>query len=174
MERLNAKMVNVTKRPVKVMQFGEGNFLRAFVDYMLDIANEKTDFNGSVVLVKPITFGSLETDTLYKLSEETPPNGYAIITKDIFFALRPSGNTVSLRFYDAAGHEIAAPSGVAGEYITGSHLLTLTVKNLRGYELPSTGSSAMFIHILCGLPLILAPLVYGIGLRRKHERRSRK
>ena len=121
-----------------------------------------------------ITFGNLETDTLYKLSEENPPNGYAIITKDIFFALRPSGNTVSLRFYDAAGHEIAAPSGVAGEYVTGSHLLTLTVKNLRGYELPSTGSSAMFIHILCGLPLILAPLVYGIGLRRKHERRSRK
>ena len=60
MERLNAKMVNVTKRPVKVMQFGEGNFLRAFVDYMLDIANEKTDFNGSVVLVKPISFGSLD------------------------------------------------------------------------------------------------------------------
>ena len=32
----------------KVMQFGEGNFLRAFVDYMIDIANEKGVFDGSV------------------------------------------------------------------------------------------------------------------------------
>ena len=35
--------IQVTKqpRPIKAVQFGEGNFLRAFVDYMLDIANEK-------------------------------------------------------------------------------------------------------------------------------------
>ena len=30
-----------------VIQFGEGNFLRAFVDYMIDIANEKGVFDGS-------------------------------------------------------------------------------------------------------------------------------
>lgn len=59
MERLNAQLLPAPERPVRVLQFGEGNFLRAFVDYMLDIANEKTDFNGSVVLVKPISFGSL-------------------------------------------------------------------------------------------------------------------
>lgn len=47
-------------RPVKVLQFGEGNFLRAFVDYMLDIMNEKGAFDGGIVLVKPIPFGSLE------------------------------------------------------------------------------------------------------------------
>ncbi len=60
MDRLNAAMIPAQQRPVKVLQFGEGNFLRAFVDYFIDIANEKTDFNGSVVLVKPITFGSLD------------------------------------------------------------------------------------------------------------------
>ena len=60
MDRLNAAMFPAEKRPVKVLQFGEGNFLRAFVDYFIDIANEQTDFNGSVVLVKPITFGSLD------------------------------------------------------------------------------------------------------------------
>lgn len=48
------------RRPVRVLQFGEGNFLRAFVDYMIDIANEKADFNGNVVLVKPISFGNLD------------------------------------------------------------------------------------------------------------------
>ena len=49
-----------TARPIRVVQFGEGNFLRAFVDYMLDILNEKTDFNGSIAIVKPISYGSLE------------------------------------------------------------------------------------------------------------------
>ena len=43
--------------PEKVMQFGEGNFLRAFVDYFFDIANEKAGFNGKVVLVQPIAQG---------------------------------------------------------------------------------------------------------------------
>ena len=33
--------------PEKVMQFGEGNFLRAFVDYFFDVANEKADWNGN-------------------------------------------------------------------------------------------------------------------------------
>lgn len=60
MQRLQASIAPAPERPVKVLQFGEGNFLRAFVDYFIDIANEKTDFNGSVVLVKPISFGSLD------------------------------------------------------------------------------------------------------------------
>ena len=49
METLNYKVLSETgyngyilkDAPVKVMQFGEGNFLRAFVDYFYDIANEK-------------------------------------------------------------------------------------------------------------------------------------
>jgi len=36
------------KRPVRVLQYGEGNFLRAFADWKIDILNEKTDFNGNV------------------------------------------------------------------------------------------------------------------------------
>lgn len=60
MELLNKKKTGKVERPVKVLQFGEGNFLRAFVDYMIDIANEKGAFDGDIVLVKPIEFGSLE------------------------------------------------------------------------------------------------------------------
>ena len=60
MDRLNASLAPAPSRPVRVLQYGEGNFLRAFVDYFIDIANEKTDFNGSVVLVKPIAFGNLD------------------------------------------------------------------------------------------------------------------
>ena len=44
-------------RKEKVIQFGEGGFLRGFVDWMLQIANENTDFNGSVVVVQPIKNG---------------------------------------------------------------------------------------------------------------------
>ena len=60
MNRLNAALSPAPVRPVKVLQFGEGNFLRAFVDYFIDIANEQTGFDGSVVLVKPIAFGNLD------------------------------------------------------------------------------------------------------------------
>ncbi len=39
--------------PEKILQFGEGNFLRAFAEYFIDILNEKTGFQGKVVVVKP-------------------------------------------------------------------------------------------------------------------------
>ena len=45
------------KAPEKVMQFGEGNFLRAFVDDFFDIANEKAGWNGKAALVQPIAQG---------------------------------------------------------------------------------------------------------------------
>lgn len=44
-------------RKEKVIQFGEGNFLRGFVDWILQTLNENTDFNGSVVVVQPIENG---------------------------------------------------------------------------------------------------------------------
>ena len=43
--------------PEKVLQFGEGNFLRAFVDYWFDVSNEKAGWNGKCVLVQPIPQG---------------------------------------------------------------------------------------------------------------------
>ncbi len=60
MELLNKTKTGKVERPVRVLQFGEGNFLRAFVDYMIDIANEQGKFDGDIVLVKPIEFGSLD------------------------------------------------------------------------------------------------------------------
>ena len=72
----------VTERksyPIKVVQFGEGNFLRAFVDYMIDVANEKGVFGGSIAIVKPIAFGSVaafkEQDCLYTVILRGKENG---------------------------------------------------------------------------------------------------
>ena len=49
--------VSKPQSPVKVLQFGEGNFLRAFVDWIIDLLNEKGDFNGSVMMVQPLAKG---------------------------------------------------------------------------------------------------------------------
>lgn len=41
----------------KIIQFGEGGFLRGFADWMIQIANEKAGFDGKVVVVQPIEQG---------------------------------------------------------------------------------------------------------------------
>lgn len=60
MERLSKANTNKKQRPIKVLQFGEGNFLRAFTDYMIDVANEQGKFDGDIVLVKPRAHGSID------------------------------------------------------------------------------------------------------------------
>jgi tagaturonate reductase len=53
-QKLNNKIYqDYTSYPEKVLQFGEGNFLRGFIDWQIQVLNEKTDFNGSVVVVQP-------------------------------------------------------------------------------------------------------------------------
>ncbi len=47
--------------PVKVVQFGEGNFLRAFVDWMIDEMNQKADFDAAVRIIQPLPSGMGET-----------------------------------------------------------------------------------------------------------------
>jgi len=42
-----------------------------------------------------------------------------------------------------------------------------------GPELPSTGSAARLMYVLCGIGIMLGSLVYGIGSRCKRERRMR-
>lgn len=54
MKKLNKTTVEKVERPVKILQFGEGNFLRAFVDWQIDIANEKGVMNAGVAIVQPI------------------------------------------------------------------------------------------------------------------------
>ena len=48
---------NKTVRPIKVIQFGEGGFLRGFADWMIHKMNQATDFNGNVAVVQPIEAG---------------------------------------------------------------------------------------------------------------------
>lgn len=58
MKKLNRKQAKLTQRPPeRILQFGGGNFLRGFVDWMVDILNKESLFNGSVVIVKPTASG---------------------------------------------------------------------------------------------------------------------
>ncbi len=50
---------------------------------------------------------------------------------------------------------------------------TVTVKNYAGYELPETGGTGTTLFTLGGLLILAATLVYGYGLRRRQERRTR-
>ncbi len=68
--------------PEKVLQFGEGNFLRAFVNYWFDLANEKAGWNGKCVLVQPIAPGLAkminEQEGLYTLYLRGSQNGQKV------------------------------------------------------------------------------------------------
>lgn len=57
LKTLSRSQVLSKNRPVRILQFGEGNFLRAFADWIVDILNEKTDFNGNIQVVQPIPHG---------------------------------------------------------------------------------------------------------------------
>ncbi|GKW13564.1 altronate oxidoreductase [Pectobacterium carotovorum subsp. carotovorum] len=54
MQTLNRRNFPGRQHPDRVIQFGEGNFLRAFVDWQLDLLNEHTDLDAGIVIVRPI------------------------------------------------------------------------------------------------------------------------
>ncbi len=72
MKSLNRKNVIAKQYPERIIQFGEGNFLRAFVDWIVWNMNEKADFNSSIVVVQPIERGMVDMlndqDCLYHLN----------------------------------------------------------------------------------------------------------
>ncbi|RAU37855.1 tagaturonate reductase [Enterobacter sp. ECC-175] len=54
MNTLNRRDFPGALYPERIIQFGEGNFLRAFIDWQIDLLNEHTDLNAGVVVVRPI------------------------------------------------------------------------------------------------------------------------
>jgi len=69
---LNSRTAPKSYAPERIIQFGEGNFLRCFVDWIIYKMNRKTDFNGSVVVVQPIEHGMVDwlngQDCLYHVN----------------------------------------------------------------------------------------------------------
>lgn len=83
MEHLNRGLVkDLQVYPEKVLQFGEGNFLRGFVDWQIDVMNKQGNFNGSVVVVQPRGQEKIEKlnaqDGLYTLYLQGMKEGKAV------------------------------------------------------------------------------------------------
>src|SRR5690606_36930824 len=71
-EKLNRKHIGEKENlPIKILQFGEGNFLRAFVGYAIQELNKKADFKAGIAVVQPIDKGLVtmlnDQDGLYTL-----------------------------------------------------------------------------------------------------------
>ena len=82
MKELNKQTAEKKQRPERIIQFGEGNFLRAFIDWIIWNMDEKTDFNSDVVVVQPIAKGMVEMlnkqDCLYHVNLQGLENGKAV------------------------------------------------------------------------------------------------
>ncbi len=69
MKPLNANNAQKQNLPIKVIQFGEGNFLRAFTNWMIDIMNTDHEYNHGVAIVQPIKTGMVnvlqDQDNMY-------------------------------------------------------------------------------------------------------------
>ena len=112
MEKLNYKVLKesgyegyiLENAPEKVMQFGEGNFLRAFVNYWFDLANEKAGWNGKCCLVQPIAPGLAkminEQEGLYTLYLRGSEKGRKVDDKRVI-----SSVSRCLNPYEAEGFE---------------------------------------------------------------------
>lgn len=87
MERLNRTTAQAARYPDKVIQFGEGNFLRAFVDWIIWKMDKSAGFNGGVVVVQPIERGMVdalnEQDGLYHLNLQGIDKGQAVDSIDL-------------------------------------------------------------------------------------------
>ena len=79
MKQLNRTNVQANKYPERIIQFGEGNFLRAFVDWIIYNMNQKAEFNSSVVIIQPLENGMVnmlnEQDGLYHVNLQGLQNG---------------------------------------------------------------------------------------------------
>ena len=113
MEKLNYAVLKksgytgyiLEKAPEKVMQFGEGNFLRAFVDYWFDMSNEKVGWNGKCVLVQPIAPGLAklinDQEGLYTLYLRGRENGEKVDRKRVISSVSRCLNPYEAEGFDA-------------------------------------------------------------------------
>src|SRR5690554_2232272 len=97
MKLLNRQNANITSdRPIKVLQFGTGNFLRGFVDWVIDILNEKTDFHGDVQIVQPhgrLPAAELQAqEGLFHVITRGLQNAEVVETERLITSVRPAIN----------------------------------------------------------------------------------
>ncbi len=87
MKSLNRQHVDAAEYPERIVQFGEGNFLRAFANWIVHKMNKTANFNSGVAVVQPIENGLVnilnEQDGLYTLYLNGIKNGNSISEHEI-------------------------------------------------------------------------------------------
>ncbi len=86
--KLNRENLGLKKKlPIKVIQFGEGNFLRAFVESAFQELNKHCDLNAGIAVVQPIDKGMVsmlnDQDGLYTLFTKGIKNGSEVEEKEL-------------------------------------------------------------------------------------------
>lgn len=85
-----------TALPIKIVQFGGGNFMRGFTDYVINKLNKETDFKGGIVNLQATPNGSIqkmeEQDNLYTLFSRGIKKGEIIDEKQVISAIQKSIN----------------------------------------------------------------------------------
>jgi len=94
-EKLNRENSDLTEKlPIKFLQFGEGNFLRAFVDYLIDKMNKEAGFNAGVAVVQPTQGGLVdmleEQNNLYTLFVRGVKKGQIVDDQSVISAIQRS------------------------------------------------------------------------------------
>ncbi|MDD3322385.1 MAG: tagaturonate reductase [Paludibacter sp.] len=97
MEKLNRQTANITTSyPERIIQFGEGNFLRAFIDWIVYNMNQKADFNSSVVVVQPLPNGMIDMlndqDGLYHVNLQGLSKGETVNSIELIDVISRSMN----------------------------------------------------------------------------------
>jgi len=96
-QKLNRELNNSQEKlPVKIVQFGGGNFMRGFTDYIIDTLNKEVGFDAGIVNVQPTPNGSVhkleEQDNLYTLFTRGIKKGEIIDQKQVISAIQKSIN----------------------------------------------------------------------------------
>lgn len=92
MKELNRSNFKAGERPIKILQFGEGNFLRAFIDWILQNLNDSGVINSDVAVVQPMPLGRVKDlekqDGLYTVCLEGIDKGEKVQSRRIIDVLR--------------------------------------------------------------------------------------
>lgn len=83
-------------KPVRILQIGDGNFLRGFVDWMVDVANGAGLMNGEVIMAQPIDRGIADLmkaqDQLFTVLLRGVQNGQPVQSKRLVSCIKDTLN----------------------------------------------------------------------------------
>lgn len=86
-EKTDKRISEKNEAPVKVLQFGEGNFMRGFIDWQIQQLNNQQLFKGNVAIIQPLEQGlgnmMNQQDNLYTVILQGLSNGEIVDTSEI-------------------------------------------------------------------------------------------